>query len=179
MFLFVSLAAGCDRPAGLSSIAKDTELLDEAAFEFRYPKDWKILSEEDRTQPNQRITIYRFRHPTNRSCMINIEVLSFSNRALPPVREIITREIRIYKDTFRNTGFGNFSFRTSSVSFADEDGTKLTMTGENFGVTRATTIYIVGYKGSYYTISYTWFSHWKSGIENRLKEIVSTFLFAH
>lgn len=172
-------APGCDRPPGLNSIAGETELLDEAAFEFRYPKDWKILSEEDNTQSGQRATIYRFRHPVNRECMINIEILSFSNRALSPVREITTREVRIYKDSFRSLGYGNFSFRTTSGSLADQEATKLIMTGEKSGITKTTTIYILAYKGDYYTVSYPGFSHWKSEIETRLKEIIRTFRFAH
>ena len=173
---FIFSISGCGPAA--NPIHSENEILAEGAFRFNYPKDWKILSEEDHADPRRKITVYRFYHPKNKECYIRIEVMEMpkgNSTSSQQLKEIIAINVRRLRVIFAHDGYDNFAFKTSQTTLAGREATQLTITAAKGKLIREVTVKILLFKNNFYAVSYQVFSNWGMGMRRRIGELVGSF----
>lgn len=176
LFCLTLFGTGCDRNSTVTTISSEMETMREGGFEFQYPVDWKISGIEDATTTEKRKFSYRFYHPKNKICRVNVEIYSLKDLSPDQLNRMIAMKARELKESFTKAGYANFSFETSRTGMiSKKPSTRLTASGTKDGTTLEVIMDAMIYKDSFYAISYQWLDSWSKTIESRLAEIAATF----
>lgn len=180
-FVFLTCwIAGCGGISPVNSITDEDEILAEDSFEFHYPKDWKITSEQRDTKSGQRITTYYFRHPKAKDCYVRIEAIRPSSDNVDGesfMKEITKDKVRAFKNTFERSGYTDFSFASAQITLSNHIVTQLVFSGNKSDITRKVAINILRHRDNFYTVTYQWFDSWGQGVKHRLEKIAQSLRF--
>lgn len=174
------LILGCGQNARVDSINERNEILEEASFRIEYPQGWKILSEADYSNPKETKVAYHLRHPRNKLCQVTIEIWTrpaSSAQADSQIKQLIASKIRSLKEVYGNSGYGDFSFQTSSATLAGQQATKLKVNGAASNLTRETVVIFLYHQGNFYIVSHDWLSDWNPQARARLTETIRSLRF--
>ena len=183
LFLFLACwIGGCGGISPVNSINEEDEILAEDSFEFHYPKDWKISSEQKDTKSGQRITTYDFRHPQAKDCYVRIEIVRPSSDNVDGesfMKEIVKDKVHVFKDMFERSGYTNFSFASAQITLSKYIVTQLVISGDKSEITRKVVVNILRHRGNFYTLTYQWFDSWGQGVKHRLEKIAHSLRFTN